>query len=157
MPDKRTIETYCNRYEGLSSLVQGLGIGNISTTDGDELVNKISKIAESIQQTLKKTSSCGALRYNFYFYSLFYYSETDMTTFGILQSEITDINKLSMEICVDSNELMYHLVCAKMPYYMSKVEHSLKSSFVDAASSLYYIERYYLFSSISKLYEVYLF
>lgn len=74
--------------------------------------------------------------------------------YGIIPSEIGEINSLSEEIGVDSKELMYYLVCAKMPFYMSKVERSLKTSFVDAASSLYYIECYYLFSSISKLFEV---
>ena len=74
--------------------------------------------------------------------------------YGILPTEVSAIDKLSKEIKVDPNELFYYLVCAKMPYYMSKVERSLKNSFVDAASSLYYIERFYLFSAISKLFEV---
>lgn len=77
--------------------------------------------------------------------------------YGIIPSEMGEISSLSEEIAVDSKELMYYLVCAKMPFYMSKVERSLQSSFVDAASSLYYIECFYLFSSISKLFEVWRF
>ena len=44
-----------------------------------------------------------------------------------------------------------------IPYYMAKVQKSMKHSFVSAALSLYYLERFYLFSSITKLIEVFLF
>ena len=64
------------------------------------------------------------------------------------------MDKLAEEIGMDSKELMYFLVCAKMPYYLSKVERSMKSSFVEAASSLYYLERNYLVSTVLKLFEV---
>ena len=64
------------------------------------------------------------------------------------------MDKLAEEIGMDAKELMYFLVCAKMPYYLSKVERSMKSSFVEAASSLYYLERNYLVSTVLKLFEV---
>lgn len=62
MPDKLAIETYCNRYEELCSIVNSIGIGSLSSVDTQKLLNVIPSIKQYLNQTTNKTSSCGALR-----------------------------------------------------------------------------------------------
>ena len=76
--------------------------------------------------------------------------------YGILEKEEGEVKSASEEQQIELNCLYYFLVCAKIPYYMTKVQKSMKHSFVSAALSLYYLERFYLFSSIAKLIEVFL-
>lgn len=77
--------------------------------------------------------------------------------YGILEKEEGEVKSASEEQRIELNSLFYFLVCAKIPYYMTKVQKNMKHSFVSAALSLYYLERFYLFSSITKLIEVFLF
>ena len=72
----------------------------------------------------------------------------------MLEREIEEMKSLAPKMQANADELVYFLVCAKMPYYISKVDKSLKRSFVEAAVSLYYLERYYLAACISRLFEV---
>lgn len=72
----------------------------------------------------------------------------------MLEREIEEMKSLAPKMQANADELVYFLVCAKMPYYVSKVDKSLKRSFVEAAVSLYYLERYYLAACISRLFEV---
>lgn len=62
MPDKLEIEKYCNRYERLSSLVNSLAVGTLSSTDAVELQKCVSSINQDIQNITRKTSFCGDLR-----------------------------------------------------------------------------------------------
>ena len=82
------------------------------------------------------------------------YRPTERTAFGVLDKEMEEIELVSNKMHINANELVYFLVCAKLPCYISKVDKSLRRSFVEAAVSLYYLERYYLVSSISNLFEV---
>ena len=85
------------------------------------------------------------------------YREIEIESNGILPSEIEEVGSLARHMNIDPNEWIYFLVCAKIPSYMSKIDRSLRSSFVESALSLYFIERYNLISAISKLFEVLLF
>ena len=80
--------------------------------------------------------------------------EEELKTFGILPSEMEEMKTVSEKHCLNLNALAYFVTCAKMPYYMTKIQKDLKHSFVDAGVSLYYGERFYLFSSLAKLTEV---
>ena len=80
--------------------------------------------------------------------------EEERKTFGILPSEMEEMKMVSEKNRLSLNALGYFVTCAKMPYYMTKVQKGLKHSFVDAGVSLYYTERFYLFSSLAKLTEV---
>ena len=80
--------------------------------------------------------------------------EEELKTFGILPSEMEEMKTASEKHCLNLNALTYFVTCAKMPYYMTKIQKDLKHSFVDAGVSLYYGERFYLFSSLTKLTEV---
>ena len=77
--------------------------------------------------------------------------EEELKTFGILPSEMEEMKTASEKHCLNLNALAYFVTCAKMPYYMTKIQ---KHSFMDAGVSLYYGERFYLFSSLAKLTEV---
>ena len=80
--------------------------------------------------------------------------DEDKTKFNISQEEITSIQTKAENMKINVNEMLYFLVCAKIPYYSSRVVKNLKHSFVDASFSLYYSNWFYGFSSLSKLFEV---
>ena len=82
--------------------------------------------------------------------------EEELKTFGVLPSEMEEMKMASEKHRLNLNALGYFVTCAKMPYYMTKVQKGLKHSFVDAGVSLYYTERFYLFSSLAKLTEVWI-
>ena len=82
------------------------------------------------------------------------YSESDTTIYGITQDEIVATRTQAEKLKIDADESIYFLVCAKIPYYISRVDKSLKRSFVEAALSLYYSNWFRVFSSLEKLIEV---
>lgn len=82
------------------------------------------------------------------------YRSDEKRLYGILEKEEGELKSVSEKQKIELNSLFYFLVCSKIPYYMTKVQKSMKQSFVSAALSLYYLERFYLFSSIAKLIEV---
>ena len=95
-----------------------------------------------------------AVAVELYFVLMLTCRPAERTTFGVLDKEMEEIELVSTKMHINAHELVYFLVCAKLPCYISKVDKSLRRSFVEAAVSLYYLERYYLVASISNLFEV---
>ena len=66
MPDRFTIETYCNRYEKLFSLVNSLAVGNISETDKKKLSEEIKKTGGYLKKLSSDTTDCSKITYSLF-------------------------------------------------------------------------------------------
>lgn len=154
MVEKIDIEKYCNRYEELYRLVCFLEQQYLSNEERTLLKSKLDKIVTDISKLHSKQSDCVVLTYIIWLFCLLICRDEDKTKFNISQEEITSIQTKAEIMKINVNEMLYFLVCAKIPYYSSRVVKSLKHSFVDASFSLYYSNWFYVFSSLSKLFEV---
>ena len=154
MVDQIEIEKFCNRYEELYELVRLIEQPSVSAEGIERLEKKLDEALSDMSKLHDNKSSCTPLTYLLCLFDWLICRESDTSLFGITQEEIVAIRTQAEKLKIDTNEVVYFLVCAKIPYYVSRVDKSLKRSFVEAALSLYYSNWFRVFSSIEKLVEV---